>query len=323
MNLQSIKNISIKKYLSSIGCELATDRGHYGMYYAPYRNDIQASLKVDFTKNIWIDFSTTQGGGSILDLVMQIEQCNFRSAIQSLQNCQLEKKSFSFHCNKSISKQPIGITINKIKKLENVALLEYLQSRAVDIQTAQQYCKECYYSVANRNYFTIAFESDSKNAYELRSKFFKGCVGAKDISTISSNSDTLQIFEGFMDMLSFASLYGNDAMQSFDTIVLNSVANIQKIKNILIAYKKVHLYLDNDEAGRSIVTQLLSDYDNIIDCSFQYKEHKDFNDFLISIRHSKRSGECPRQGYVSGIPKPCFPHPDGLNLGKYHEGKIE
>lgn len=278
MNLQSLKNISIKNYLSTIGCELATDRGHYGMYYAPYRKDIQASLKVDFTKNIWIDFSTAQGG-SILDLIMQIEQCDFRSAIQGLQNCQLEKDSFSFHCNKSISKQLTGIQINKIKKLENIALLEYLQSRAIDIPIAQQYCKECYYSVANKNYFAIAFPNDT-GGYELRCKYFKGCTN-KGITRMQNGSDTLLVFEGFIDYLSYLT-YNKSLMLPNDSIILNSVSNIQQAKAIFTSYSKVNLYLDNDSTGKALTKELVKEFQHIVDCSYLYQKYKDFNDFLMA-----------------------------------------
>lgn len=279
MNLQSVKNISIKKYLSSIGCEPAIDRGYYGMFYAPYRKDTQASLKVDFEKNIWVDYSTTQGG-SILDLVMKLEQCDFRSAVQSLQNCQLEKYSFSFHCSKPISKQPTRIKVNKIKKLENIALLEYLQSRAIDIQIAQQYCKECYYSVANKNYFAIAFQNNT-GGYELRSKYFKGCTN-KGITWIQNGSDTLLVFEGFIDYLSYLT-YNKSLMLPNDSIILNSVSNIQQAKASFSSYSKVNLHLDNDSTGKALTKELVKEFQHIVDCSYLYQKYKDFNDFLMAV----------------------------------------
>lgn len=280
--------------------------GYYGMYSSPFRKDRQASMKVDYSKNLFVDYGEENFGGTIIDLVMRVEKCTFPEAIQKLN----QNTFFSFH-RQELSIKQSKIKINKIKSLENIALLQYLQSRAIDIQIAQQHCKECYYSVANKNYFALAFEND-KGGYELRNKYFKGCVGSKNISSINNVSDTLQIFEGFIDLLSFSTHYGQDVMLSFDTIVLNSLSCIEKAKPLFSSYKKIHLYLDNDDAGKNLAEQLLSEFPTVIDCSFLYKKHKDFNDFLISVRRTKRSEESHRRGYVSGSLKPCSIHPDGL-----------
>lgn len=278
MNFEQIKQeISISAYLESIGYKPQFENKYSARYISPYRTDTNPSLSVNLSTNLFFDHGTGKGG-NVIQLVALVNNCSDYEASKILTE---QRDSFSFHC-KPIKAHSTGITINKIKTLENIALLQYLESRCIDVSIAKMYCQECYYSVASGNYFAIAFESDSKGVYELRSKFFKGCVGAKDITTVKNNSDTLLIFEGFMDMLSFATFYGNDAMLSFDTIVLNSIANIQKIKNSLLAYKKVHLYLDNDDAGQNLVSQLLSEHSNILDCSNLYKNYKDFNDHLIS-----------------------------------------
>lgn len=307
MNFDKIKQeINIVSYLKSIDCSPQFENEYTARFIAPYRADTSPSLSVNKVTNLFFDHGTG-AGGNIIQLVALINKCNDYQAAKMLTD---QKKSFSFHC-KPILKQSTSIKLNKIKKLENIALRQYLQSRDIDIQIAQQYCKECYYSVANKNYFALAFEND-KGGYELRNKYFKGCVGSKNISSINNGSDTLQIFEGFIDLLSFVTHYGQDVMLSFDTIVLNSLSCIEKAKPLFSCYQKIHLYLDNDYAGKNLTKQLLSQFPTTIDCSFQYEKYKDFNDFLISVRRTKRSEESHRRGYVSGCLKPCFTHPDRL-----------
>lgn len=307
MNFDKIKQeIDIVSYLKSIGCKPQFENEYVARFIAPYRADTNPSLSVNKASNLFFDHGTGTGG-NVIQLVTLVNKCNDYQAAKLLTD---QKDSFSFHC-KPIPEQSTSIKINKIKTLENIALLQYLQSRAIDIEIAQQYCKECYYSVANKNYFALAFEND-KGGYELRSKYFKGCVGSKNISSINNGSDILQIFEGFIDLLSFSTHYGQDVMISFDTIVLNSLSCIEKAKPLFSSYKKIHLYLDNDDAGKNLAEQLLSEFPTAIDCSFLYKKHKDFNDFLISVRRTKRSEESHRRGYVSGCLKPCSIHPDGL-----------
>ncbi len=68
-NLQNIKNIPIVDYLHACGIQPVKKYGSYALYNAPYREDHNASMKVDFTRNLWYDFGLGKGG-SIIDLVM-------------------------------------------------------------------------------------------------------------------------------------------------------------------------------------------------------------------------------------------------------------
>ncbi|MDR0682689.1 MAG: mobilization protein, partial [Dysgonamonadaceae bacterium] len=60
--------ISIKQYLANINIHPIKDYGHYGMYHCPFRNDNNASFKVDYNKNVWHDFGINEGG-TMIDLV--------------------------------------------------------------------------------------------------------------------------------------------------------------------------------------------------------------------------------------------------------------
>ena len=57
----------------------------------------------------------------------------------------------------------------------------------------------------------------------------------------------IDVFEGFIDFLSAERLGYNDGL---DTIVLNSVSNLQKAILTLGDYTVIQCYLDNDTAGR-------------------------------------------------------------------------
>ena len=73
MNAKEINRISIKNYLAELNILPAKDRGYYGLYHSPFREDYNASMKVDFEKNLWIDYGANIGG-TLIDLVMQIEK---------------------------------------------------------------------------------------------------------------------------------------------------------------------------------------------------------------------------------------------------------
>ena len=68
------------------------------------------------------------------------------------------------------------------------------------------------------------------------------------------------------------------------TLVLNSVANIEKSIPILAGYPLILCYLDNDEAGRNALARLQREFGNkVMDKSAFYPNHKDLNDYLTSL----------------------------------------
>jgi hypothetical protein len=94
MTLLEIKKISVRQYLDNMGIQPEKERGYYGMYHCPFRKDQNASFKVDYDKNVWYDFGTDEGG-SIIDLVMKMENCSFHEAAK-----RLECKCASMQINK-------------------------------------------------------------------------------------------------------------------------------------------------------------------------------------------------------------------------------
>jgi len=66
-----------------------------------------------------------------------------------------------------------------------------------------------------------------------------------------------------------------------DIIVLNSIAFINEVVQLLKKYQKILLLLDNDSNGNKITTYLLDQYKNVIDQSCVYLNYKDLNEKLI------------------------------------------
>ena len=141
-----------------------------------------------------------------------------------------------------------------------------------------RFCSEIRYNNTNRTYYAIGFANDA-DGWEIRSPYFKGCIAPKAITTISKGTDVLQIFEGFMDFLSWQTL---NPSSTSDTIVLNSLALLPRIQEKIRGYKQVESFLDNDEAGRKSFDVLKQFYPSIIDGSVRYRTHKDLNEWLVT-----------------------------------------
>ena len=128
-------------------------------------------------------------------------------------------------------------------------------------------------------YFAVGFPNVA-GGYEIRSRFFKGCVPPKDVSLVKaegSPADVCSVFEGFMDFLSAATL----GLETGDCLVLNSISNVEKAMRYLDGYGRIDCYLDRDEAGRRTLEMLKGHYEErVCDRSALYDGCKDLNEYL-------------------------------------------
>ena len=281
MNAAQAKQIEITDLLSRLSFEPTKVQNYKVWYSSPLHDEKTPSFKVDLQKRLWIDYGLG-AGGNIIDLVMQMYNLDFTSALQKLSELiGGDIQSFSFsQANPLPAPTPATESKTEIKKIQDVqnqALIDYLNKRKV--KKYNNYLQEIYYTQNDKNYFALAFKNDS-DGYETRNAYFKGCIGKKDITTIkSSQNEKLSVFEGFMDYLSALTHYKIDKFKS-DVIILNSVSNKNIIIPLLKNYKKIYLFLDNDKAGNETKQELYATNHNCIDCSKIYQNYKDFNDFL-------------------------------------------
>jgi len=138
--MKNIKDISIRWFLQERGIHPTKDYGNYGLYYSPYREDHKASMKVDFNKNVWIDYGIGEGG-SIIDLVMKLENCSFIEAANRFErntaNVNLGSNAdnnLSFHRDNS------AMTIQNIVPITHPKLIAWVQERKIDLSLANFYC---------------------------------------------------------------------------------------------------------------------------------------------------------------------------------------
>ena len=279
--MKDIKNISIKNFLAEQGITPQTERQGYAMYQSPLRAESIPSFKVDFNKNLWYDFGLGVGG-SIIDLVMKLENCAIAEAISKLET----HPYFLFHRNESVeSIEPVQPTlqITSVEPLQNSHLLEYLRSkRYVNLDIAKEYCMEVHYATNGKFYYAIGFKSDL-GGWALRNEYFKGGASPIGVTTIDRGSTTCLLFEGFIDMLSYLTLKQTIKPQ-LNMVVLNSVVNLSKASEFIKMHHTIHCFLDNDEAGRRAVISVAKLGVEVIDQSSLYRNHKDLNEYLKSSK---------------------------------------
>ena len=303
-DLQYIKAIPIADYLHACGIKPAKRYNGYALYHAPYREDPNASLKVDFRQNLWHDYGTSQGG-SIIDLVMKMRGCSAYGAIAHLAEGKATTLApSSFHREAHIGQRRDEQRPNNTRRILSIneALPLHLQSylrevRKIDLAVASPYLHHVRYEVGGREYSAIGFPNRA-GGYELRDdKIFKGTIAPKDISVIAgqANNAPLCIFEGVMDFLSLLTMKGKEAISP--SIVLNSVSNIHRA----VAYlhekgiDSVRAFFDNDPAGRQALQAIQSTGIKVEDMSRHYSRYKDLNEYHVAQRTELKQVITPRK----------------------------
>ncbi len=275
MNCREANEIPIADFLFMKGIEPKKVHGNNYWYLSPLRDERTPSFKVDVSLNRWYDHGIGVGG-KLVDLGIRQYEITVAEFLNKLR--EERPKSFFFHKPVSEYQKPI---VKKIKRLENRALLDYLSERRIEIATARIFCSEVYFSLRDKNYFSICFKNDL-DGYEVRNKFFKGSLGAKSITTfVNESSHTFALFEGFID---FLTAYQLGLLSGFSFIILNSVNQIGNAITKLNKHKPEHVlsYFDNDSAGKKCFQQLKDSFPNAVNCAHQYSGFKDFNELIMS-----------------------------------------
>lgn len=266
-------------YLAGLGFMPARIRGDDFWYHSPLRNERTPSFKVNRRLNRWYDFG--EGcGGNLIDFAIRYRGCTVSEFLQSLSSDDVSFYRPVSERRKRNTHTGSRITILDERPLFSYSLLRYLEERRIPIAIADTFCSEIRYAINDSEYIAIGFRNNS-GGYELRSRYFKGSSSPKDVTTWVNGSDTVCLFEGFIDFLSFIALIRQSGIDDhYDYFILNSLAFFERSRPAIEAYDHIHLYLDNDTAGRNCRTHAMSLNPNYEDKSSLYKHHKDLNDFL-------------------------------------------
>ena len=280
MNIQEAKQIKIADYLQSLGYLPVKQQGANLWYKSPLRNEF--------------DFGMGKGGNiiTLASYLYASDSLPYLLDKMEKQAPHVRPTDFSFPQQAT---EPSFERL-EVRELNHPALLRYLSERNIDLCIARKECVELHFSHNGKNYFAIGFKNKS-GGYEVRNRFFKGCMSPKDITHIRQQGEpryACYVFEGMMDYLSFLSLRMEKfpscpSLEAQDYVILNSTSNVDKAIDALHGYERISCLLDNDEAGRkaTLAIETALGY-HVRDASHLYSEYKDLNDYLCGVK-SKQS----------------------------------
>lgn len=180
--LKEIKNIPLATFLSRLGHEPARRSGNKLWYRSPLRQEQTPSFKVEAALNCWYDFGIGKGG-NIIDLASELYQStDLRQLMNCIANNYPVPSALTVASNVVTrhSRAP-SFEYIRVVPLESHALVAYLQERGIPPEISKAHCRQIHYCCRGKRYYAVAFANES-GGYEMRNRYFKGCIAPKDIS---------------------------------------------------------------------------------------------------------------------------------------------
>ena len=131
MNIQEAKQIKIADYLQSLGYSPVKQQGNCLWYKSPFRQETEASFKVNTDRNLWFDYGLGRGGNiiALAGVLYESDHVPYLLGKIAEQAPHIRPISFSFRQQAS---EP-SFQHLEVGELTHPALLRYLQERGINI----------------------------------------------------------------------------------------------------------------------------------------------------------------------------------------------
>ena len=242
-----IRRIPLADFLARLGHGPVRRSGNELWYLAPYRGERTPSFRVNVAKQLWYDFGLGKGGDIFTLAGEFLQSGDFRAQARFIaEAANMTVAGWEKPACLPKPTEPVFEDVEAVPLLRS-PLTEYLSERGIPLGIASRHCCRLNYGVRGKRYFAVGFPNMA-GGYEVRSRFFKGCIPPKSVSLVRAKdipAGECLVFEGFMDFLSAVTL---GVTGNADCLVLNSVANVEKAAGLLDRYGRIDCFL---EIGRA------------------------------------------------------------------------
>ncbi|WPU99088.1 hypothetical protein SNE26_24040 [Mucilaginibacter sp. cycad4] len=278
------ENVSIIDLLSRLGYEPVKKSGREKFYISMIRDDdTNPSFTVNDELGVWFDHGIRKGG-NIIDLGLAYwKNLGFREVVEKL-TAVADGQYLGLPPVEKISRPRLPVKLPHYIVLEtkplgtHPAITEYLRGRGL-FDVGKKFLSEIYYYVENdtgaRKHFFSAGWQNENNGWEVRNKYFKGCIGPQGITFIKGNDKKVAIFEGYLNFLSWRT---ENLSLDHSIIVLNSVTALKAGIGKAKAFSSIDVYFDRDKAGFLATKEFIYALPYATDRSPLYDGFNDYND---------------------------------------------
>lgn len=277
------RDTSLVDLLARLGYQPVKSSGREQMYHSMLRDsDTRPSFAVNDDLGVWFDHGTGKGGNIIDFGLAYWPGLGFKEVVEKLGGI----TALPAEPRKLRPRRPVRVpnyVVEDIRELGgNNVISQYLRERRV-LEAAQSRLKEIYYFVEDqkglKKHFFGAGWQNQNGGWEVRNRYFKGCLGRKAISFIQGHPKDLVVFEGFINYLSWRTEHP-DADET--VIVLNSVSLIESGIGRAKNFSSIDLFFDHDAAGEKALMRWLQALPYSRDRSAVYAGFNDYNEKLMS-----------------------------------------
>lgn len=302
MNCEQANNIDILELLERLGFKPQRKIGKEYQFTSPFRPyEKKGSFFVSHKG--WFDHAEGEGSNSNVDLIKKYLELQGKPSSISEVLIFIKSLGFGGGDTKNLfvsdstkilieEDEESDLELIRSKPVEHPAIFEYLESRGISKGLIKKYLVEVDYKnrkLNNKVFFAFSIPNHL-GGFEIRSAsskyVFKSSLIAKSFSFIKGQggNSTLSVFEGVTDFLSLLTLYNSQSL-SGDALILNSLSSAKKAIEFIGEqnYTKIHLWLDNDEAGKKMCARFQNELSgDVSDESYRYAPHKDINQALVA-----------------------------------------
>ncbi|WP_184549827.1 toprim domain-containing protein [Mucilaginibacter sp. FT3.2] len=277
-------NLSLVNLLARMGFYPARKSGKEHYYISMLRDPERTpSFCVDDNLGVWFDAGIGKGGNIIDFSIAYWKHLSFQEVLVKIQElCEGTVIIKPTDNNTTRRRHAVKLPYYKVAEVKelgnNPAITEYLKERGV-WETAQGRVKEVYYYVEDekklrKNFFAAGWQNETAG-WEVRNKYFKGCVGNKAITIIPADTGHLVVFEGYINYLSWLTEH---PLSTATVLVLNSISFLRAAISIAANYETIDLYFDRDKTGHEATLAFQKDMPRATDRSMAYEHYNDYND---------------------------------------------
>ena len=141
MTIEEAKSIRIADYLHSLGYSPVKQQGINLWYKSPFREESEASFKVNTEREQWYDFGLGKGGNIIALAAHLYATDHVPYILKRIAEQTPHVRPVSFSFGKQSSSEPSFQQL-EIVPLSSPALLAYLQGRGINTELAKRECSE-------------------------------------------------------------------------------------------------------------------------------------------------------------------------------------
>ncbi|SFT05595.1 hypothetical protein [Mucilaginibacter polytrichastri] len=303
MNPAAIREqVSITALLARLGYQPVHNSGRESVYRSVLHQDgKKPSFCVNDTLGMWYDKRTGKGG-NVIDFGLAFwpglatrEVCGKLNDVmhQAVLPAVAGVKQAGKRRRKSL-KLPY-FRIDKVCELgQTTSIRQFLERRGI-WEEAQGVLQEVHYHKVDTHQkptlYAAAGYRNEHGGWQVRNKYFKGCLANKGLTLLAGDSRRLCVFKDIFDYLSWKHEHPD---LSNSALIINSYSLLPAAIKVAMRYPELAVYFDHSPEGHQSLRQFITELPYANNGISAFKGHHDYNEKRRSEARAEHEAKKPK-----------------------------